>query len=181
METSTLQTPASNGSARPTGISAEPVELPVEVGHLASSVPGNLYGLQKMRWYAERINKWPDALRNEVQELFNEFARVMIDLDASDLDIGAQACRGMMWYRVDGLKQPRPELGVMTEEETNVILLNLLFEPQQETLFANYAIDFGTSLDLADGTRPRRSPGSCSSTRTSWRRRPCCKKPVSSS
>jgi len=135
---------------------AKPVDLPVEVRTLAESVPANLYGIQKIRWYADRINQWPDKLREEVQDLFNVFVRVMIDLDASDLDVGGQSCKGLMWYRVDGLKQPRPELGFMTAEESNVVLLNHLFEPQQETLFNNYAIDFGMSLDLNDGERPRR-------------------------
>jgi len=146
----------SNGVHRPEAVHAEPVELPREVRDLAESVPGNLYGIQKIRWYAERINQWPDALRNEVQNRFDTFVRVMIDVDASDLDIGGKSCKGLMWYRVDGLKEPKPELGFLTAEESNVILLNQIFEPQQEVLFNNYAIDFGTSLDLGDGNRPRR-------------------------
>ncbi len=156
VETSAIDTSVSNGGPMLNGTALKPVDLPEEVRHLASTVPGNLYGLQKMRWYADRINEWPDRLRNEVQELFDVFVRVMVDLDASDLDAGGQSCRGMMWYRVDGLKQPKKELGFMSEEETNVVLLNLLFASQQETLFANYSIDFGTSLNLNNEARARR-------------------------
>jgi len=156
VETSTLHSLTSNGGLIGNGTKMQPVDLPREVRDLAATVPANLYGLPKLHWYAERINAWPDKLRNEVLELFNGFVRIMLDLDASDLDAGGLSSKGMMWYRVDGLKQPRPELGVMTQEETNVVLLNLLFEPQQEKLFENYSIDFGTSLDLEDGTKARR-------------------------
>lgn len=143
-----------NGKRRFT--EAKPIVLPKEVHELAASVPNNLYGLQKMQWYAHHINDWSDELRNDVQEIFFGFVRVMVDVDASDLDIGAESCKGMMWYRVDGLKEPKPELGKMTAEETNVVLLNQLFEPQQDILFKNYAIDYGTSLDLKDGSPIRR-------------------------
>lgn len=132
------------------------VDLPREVRELAGSVPGNLFGRNKTQWYAERINAWPDALRSSISEIFNVFVREMVDLDASDLDIGAEACRRLVWYRVDGLKTPRPEMGKMTEEETNLVLLNQLFEPQQKQLFDRYAIDYGSSLDLGDGSPVRR-------------------------
>ncbi len=154
METLTEQTLRRNGND-PEAIAPDLV-LPRELRELAEAVPANLYGLQKMQWYAERVNTWSEDLRGEISKIFDGFVREMVDVDASDLDIGAEACRGLMWYRVDGLKKPRPQVGRMTPEETNLVLLNQLFEPQQEHLFKHYALDYGASLDLGDGSPLRR-------------------------
>jgi twitching motility protein PilT len=154
VETVTLHRTQNNGFDL--AATAPRVQLPAEVTALAEAVPQNLLGLEKMEWYAEKVNAWTIEFRQEISSIFDTFVQKMVELDASDLDMGAEACKGLAWYRVDGLKEPRPSLGQMTEEETNVVLLSQLFETQQRRLFEHYAIDFGTSLDLGDGSPIRR-------------------------
>jgi twitching motility protein PilT len=137
-------------------VQAAPIELPVEVRQIVDAVPPNFIGLQKMEWYVERINKWPESVRNELRQIIDSFVAEMCDTDASDLDLGGESCRGLAWYRVDGLKIPNPRLGYLTPEETNVVLLNQLYEPQQRVLFKRMAIDYGSSLTLDENEPPRR-------------------------
>lgn len=135
---------------------AEPIELPIEVEALVSSVPPNVVGLEKIAWYAEQVNRWPEAVRNRLRDIVDGFVRQMIELDASDLDLGGESCRGLAWYRVDGLKIPKPGLGFVSPEKTNILLLNYLYEPQQRRLLKNYALDFGSSLETGEGEPVRR-------------------------
>ena len=133
-----------------------PIELPDEVTALVSSAPPNLVGIQKMEWYAEHVNRWPEGVRDRLRVVLDGFVNEMNELDASDLDLGGESCRGLAWYRVDGLKIPKPDMGYLSPEETNVLLINQLHEPQQRRLFSRFALDFGSALDLGGDEPPRR-------------------------
>lgn len=143
---------ATNG----TDSSAPPLAVPAAVGQLVASVPPNVVGLERMVWFAERINRWPDSVRRELRRVFDTFVAEMCELDASDLDVGGESCRGLAWFRLDGLKVPKPELGYLSPEDTSVMLLALLHEPQQRALFQRFAIDYGSSLVLSEAEPPRR-------------------------
>lgn len=130
--------------------------LPAEVDRLIAALPPNMDGHSKMEWYAERINAMPPQVRDAMRAVVDGFVARMPEYDASDLDFGAEACNGMIWYRLDGLKVPKPELGEYTAEQTNVLLLNMMFPRQQQRLFDKYAIDYGSSLDMGPDEPPRR-------------------------
>ena len=135
---------------------AEPIALPGEVEHLVASRPPNLFGMEKIEWYAERVNQWPQGIRDRLAELMQNYVSEMLELDASDLDLGGESCRGLAWYRLDGLKVPKKNMGYMSPEATSVLLLSQLYRPQQRQLFDRFAIDYGSDLEMGDGEPPRR-------------------------
>ena len=153
METLTTQT-YQNGHAAPA--TAEKFELPARYHHILYEAPPDYFGVALMHLYAERIDALPYEERDHVRAFFRGLAHKMIELNASDLDMGGPACNGQIWYRVDGHKRPRRELGTYSQEETDLILLSLLAPFQQEQLFKHHAIDFGYEVLVKEGDPPRR-------------------------
>ncbi|MCB0717832.1 MAG: Flp pilus assembly complex ATPase component TadA [Bacteroidetes bacterium] len=148
---------AEHGTAtRANGKRPEIPPVPEAVNRIVASCPPNLDGLDKMEWYAEQVNALDPAVREEMRKVVDGFVARMPEYDASDLDFGAEACNGMIWYRLDGLKVPKPELGTYDSEVTNVLLLNLMFPRQQDRLFRKYALDYGSELDMGPDEPPRR-------------------------
>ncbi len=130
--------------------------MPPDVDRIIAERPSNLDGMDKMEWYAEKVNALPANVRDNMRALVDVFVARMPEYDASDLDFGAEACNGMIWYRLDGLKVPKPELGEYTADQTNVLLLGMMFPRQQQRLFEKYAIDYGSSLEMGPDEPPRR-------------------------
>ncbi len=112
-------------------------------------------GMARIRYYAEKLNMLSLADREAARAVFADLAQKMVQLNASDLDMGGTGCNGYVWYRVDGFKRPEPEMGQPTLEETNLLLLSLLAPYQQEYLFSNFSHDFGYSIDVEDDVARR--------------------------
>src|SRR5690606_5325370 len=127
-----------------------------EVGELIAALPPNVIGIQKMAWYAQHINAWPHTVRESMRDIMEKFVAEMVKQEASDLDLGGESCRGLAWYRVDGLKVPKPRLGFMSTEETNVLLLSQILEHQRQRLLTTFAIDYGSGLEVPGDRYVRR-------------------------
>lgn len=131
--------------------------LPASFYHLLSQLTPDLEGAERIREMATMVNDLPQNDRDAMRALYKKLARRMVKLNASDMDMGGPACKGHIWYRVDGDKKPYPDMGRFTMNETDVLLLNMLSPYQQDHLIENYAVDFGYTLqapdDEAEGVR----------------------------
>lgn len=75
----------------------------------------------------------------------------MHEMEASDMDIGGNGSKGMVWYRVYGRKAPDEEMPSFTNDEVCAILLSILSDDQKITLFKEKNVDFSLSISVADG------------------------------
>ncbi len=132
------------------------IEFAGALRSLISAVPSDLDGPRRMRWYADQIHRLPRADRDTARDQFDSLARKMIELNASDLDLGGPAAVERVWYRVDGRKEAYPAMGSLTMDEANVLLLAILAPHQQEHLLAHFAVDFGYSLSIKADEADRR-------------------------
>lgn len=122
--------------------------LPPSYYRIISETSPEFVGMARIRYYAEKLNMLPLSEREAARAVFGELAQKMIQLNASDLDMGGTGCNGYIWYRVDGAKRPEPGVGQPTIEETNLLLLSLLAPYQQKHLFDDFSHDFGYSLTI---------------------------------
>jgi twitching motility protein PilT len=124
---------------------------------IAAAVPHSTQGEDRIRFLADQVNALLDKDRTAMRELVEALVRTMLDLGASDIDAGGPGTNGMIWYRVDGDKCPREEVGRYTEDETDALFLNLLNPNQMNSLFEEYSVDFSYQLpiDGVDGRRRR--------------------------
>lgn len=141
---------ASNGAV------AEPLTLPDSFKSLAREAPTDLGGLQRLIWLTDRLDRLPDEDRRRGRELFDRLAQEMVVLDASDLDLGGPAAREHPWFRVDGNKNPHPELGTFELEATDVWLLSILSEHRRSTLLKEYGVDYGYSASIREDEKEQR-------------------------
>ena len=125
-------------------------------GTLIDSLPMGFEGVERAREAASRLVKIRHVDREAAKAVFEKLAHKMIDLNASDLDLGGPSCNEQVWYRVDGYKRPHEDMGTFTEDETDLLLLSMLLPHQHQRLFSRYAIDFGYSLPDAEGGPDRR-------------------------
>lgn len=133
-------------SAPSTETSARPLDLPPAVAALVEQSPADLTGARHIGWYAEQLTNMSARDRDELRDRFADLARKMVDINASDLDFGGPAANEHIWYRVDGQKEKYPEMGRLTMNEADVLLINLLAPHQQAHLLDRLAVDFGYSL-----------------------------------
>lgn len=103
-------------------------------------------GDDRLRLFLRALEDLDDAQRLTLRQHVEVWVGQMLALGASDLDAGGEATVGFVWFRIDGDKRPRQELGTRTIDEMNVLLLNLLTERQQQVLFAERSLDFSYQL-----------------------------------
>ncbi len=128
-----------------------PGVLPDFVRSLARSAPASLHGKDRLRYYAEHVSRFTDRQRDDLATYLQRFVAKMDELGASDLDLGGPATSGSAWYRVNGDKKPYEGVGTASNDEIDIILLNMAGEVQQQELLDNGAIDFSYQLDGPKG------------------------------
>ena len=132
--------------------------LPSSYYRLLTETPPDIDGEDRIRWFIERIDMVPKPDRDAVRYLYEELARRMVALDASDLDFGGPAANERVWYRVDGRKRASEDAGTFTLDEADLVILSQLSPAQHQRLLDRLAVDFGYSLSKeadADGTQRR--------------------------
>ena len=147
------------GSDDPRGVIGT---LPPALGRLIDGVPKRLTGEDRLRALAQGLARMDAPDMERLREVVETFVTRMLDLGASDIDAGGPACNGRIWYRVNGDKAPRDEMGAYSVDETNALFLALLNDPQQRVLFESCSIDFSFQLPFvgSDG-RHRRFRATC--------------------
>ena len=132
------------------------IPLPPSVHAILDEIDPHLEGMDRIAWLAKKVEDLPQQDRDVIREAHRVLVRKMVDLDASDLDLGGPACNGVAWYRVDGFKRPHPEMGERQLGETDLHLLGILSRTQTERLLDRFSVDFGYTLHSDDGEPGRR-------------------------
>lgn len=131
------------------------MRLPPIVRELARAAPRRLVGEERLRFYAEQLDRLDTERREAMARFLDQYIRRMHAMGASDMDLGGPACGGHVWLRVNGDKRPHFELGVASSDETDVLVLNLLTERQRADLFRVQSADFSYKVEDADGVARR--------------------------
>lgn len=144
----------SNGAA-PARAGVPP--LPKMVQTIIESAPPSMQGEDRIRFLADQVESLMEKDRVQLRQYIDTFVKHMLDVGASDIDLGGPAANGMVWYRVSGNKTPHKDMGEYTPDQTNVLFLNLLNRNQMQVLFEEYSLDFSFQLPIEgrDGRKRR--------------------------
>ncbi len=131
--------------------------MPKVCSEVGQSVPYSRMGDERIEFLVEQIRALEDKERTALRIHIEHFLKHMLEINASDIDLGGPASNGMIWFRVDGDKRPDEGMGKYTINETNVLLLNLLSKAQTETLMHERSLDLSYQLPIEgkDGRRRR--------------------------
>jgi len=81
----------------------------------------------------------------------NYLLRIMLQREASDLELGGFGSEGYVWLRVYGTKNIVSELPKLTYDESALLIMNIITEKQRALLFKNRNLDFSYSFDYSKG------------------------------
>lgn len=124
---------------------------------VVTKMPDTLFGLERLEFMSEEAGNLSDDDQKTLRNFLNGTLIHMKELDASDIDMGSGGCRGKIWYRAHGEKNPDPKMGEFEHAEMDLILLNILMDKQRTTLIKERNLDFSYSLN--DGDEPIRLRG----------------------
>lgn len=133
----------------------EETGIPAFVSDIARSAPRILLGEDRLKFYAEQVDNVEASEREVLRDYLDSFVGQLHAISASDMDIGGPACVGHVWYRVDGEKTPHTEVGARSNDEVDILILNLLSPRQRTDLFEEQSCDFSYFLDVGSGADRR--------------------------
>jgi twitching motility protein PilT len=130
--------------------------LPAAYYDILAAVPPEIDGEDRIGWLIEQIRTVSKDDREAARATYDRLAVKMVEIGASDLDLGGPATLGRPWYRVDGAKRAYDDMGHFTMEEADLLILSLLSPTQQERLLDRLAVDFGYALPDSETSKGRR-------------------------
>ncbi len=112
----------------------------------AKKVPSTVIGPQKVNFFAENLKEIPAEKKVAVVNFANRILSIMLERDASDVEIGGYGTDGFVWFRIHGTKARVEDLPRLTQDETSVLILILLNLNQIKHLLVARNLDFSYSF-----------------------------------
>lgn len=108
----------------------------------ASRIPATVLGPERVRYIIDHYHELQTDHKLLLLQLMNVILSLMIDKQASDVEIGGFGTQGSVWFRIFGKKEPIKELPQFTEDEATTLIVTLLNKNQTTFLLENRNLDF---------------------------------------
>ena len=132
--------------------------LPEIAQTILDSIPETAERQDRALYLADQVESLLEEDRAALRRHMEHYVEHMLEIGASDIDMGGPGAAGKVWYRVDGDKRPYEEMGTDHDlDETDLLFLSLLDREQTDILFEEGSVDFSHQLPLKgeDGRRRR--------------------------
>lgn len=113
---------------------------------LVERLSTNSKGVEYHREIGRIIDDLDHEVRSELREIFEGYLRLMMENEASDIDIGGPGCDNHIWYRIHGDKSPLEE-EELSLAESDFMLHNILVPGQREQLLEDRNLDFSYTIE----------------------------------
>ena len=113
-------------------------------------IPNHIAGIERQIQIGKAVEELTPHERNFLHKKYNEFLFEMRRLNASDIEMGGVTAKESIWFRVQGSKNPRQDLGRWTLDQSDILCHSLITRKQRERLFNNRASDFSYSMRDGD-------------------------------
>ncbi len=130
--------------------------LPEVCNRISRTCPEFYTGDARIR---QLVTQMGQLSKEEVQAFhtyFSWYLDQMIELGASDMDLGGPASHGRAWFRVDGELRPLSAMEPVDIHAMDVLLLGILNTYQLEELYRDLSVDFSYERWVPGETTPRR-------------------------
>ena len=108
----------------------------------AKSIPDSRMGPDRVEFLIENADKLEEQQKIILRNYINKILTMMIENEASDIEIGGNGNEGYFWMRIHGKKERVRELPQFTEDESALLIINLLNENQRMLLLRQRNLDF---------------------------------------
>jgi twitching motility protein PilT len=121
---------------------------------IVKNIPETSFGVERQMLIGDLVARQSQEERVLVKRMFDGLLTKMLEINASDIDLGGYGSQGCIWYRVYGDKKPDQTLPQFHFDEVNVLIQTVLVERQRQFLYENRNIDFSYSIER-DGNMHR--------------------------
>ena len=109
-------------------------------------VPRDLWGVERISWLVENFGKITSEQCGILIETVNSMLRMMVQRNASDIEMGGYGSEGYVWFRIYGFKEPVPDIERLTDDESAILILSLMSDKQRRNLDKIRNLDFSYSF-----------------------------------
>lgn len=139
-------------SIAPTQIDEELFRITKEIlEKYTSRIPGHYFGIDRIIFLDSLLKEITLDESKELNRFINFLLKVMLDKEASDLELGGFGSDGFVWLRIYGDKTVVSELPRLTFDESAILILSIITEKQRALLLKNRNLDFSYSFDYNKG------------------------------
>jgi twitching motility protein PilT len=111
-----------------------------------AQIPPSIMGPERVQYLSEsQLELSPDD-RFYLFNFINQILELMIERQASDVEIGGFGTQGYIWFRVHGKKERVLDLPQLTEDEATLLILVILNHNQLRFLLDKRNLDFSYSF-----------------------------------
>ncbi len=99
---------------------------------ITSTIPKTIFGPDRVSFLIENFHTITFEERTLLIEVMNNLLKVMVDREASDIEVGGYGTEGYVWIRVYGKKEPLEELPRFNDDESALLILSILNDKATE-------------------------------------------------
>ncbi|MFH1194111.1 MAG: ATPase, T2SS/T4P/T4SS family [bacterium] len=114
----------------------------------AKQIPPIVFGPDRVNFIIENMDRLSSDQKLILHNLANYILTVMVDRDASDIEVGGHGTVGFIWFRIFGNKERVKDLPQLTTDEASVLIASLLNKNQCKNLLENRNVDFSYSINI---------------------------------
>lgn len=108
----------------------------------ALEIPPTVLGAERINYIIDNIDKLEINQKLLLHKTANEILSLMVQREASDVEIGGYGTDGYVWFRIFGKKERVKDLPQLTSDEASTLIISLLTGSQADMLLKNRNIDF---------------------------------------
>jgi twitching motility protein PilT len=112
-----------------------------------SDIPAHVKGADRVDYLIGHALAMNPKDRFHLSEIINNLLKVMINKEASDIELGGYGSLGQVWLRIYGKKEPLSELPRFSNDEAALLILSILNEKQIRVLEEVRNLDFSYSFE----------------------------------
>ncbi len=105
-------------------------------------IPPTVLGAERINYIVDNIDRLEVNQKLLLHKTANEILTLMVQREASDVEIGGYGTGGFVWFRIFGKKERVKDLPQLTSDEASTLIISLLTGSQADMLLKNRNIDF---------------------------------------
>ena len=108
-------------------------------------LPEYIQGIDRVSEINNILNENEDW-KIEAKKTLDTYLEKMVELEASDMDVGGSGSKYYVWFRIQGTKKPHQDFGEISFDDATALICSILTERQMDSLMISQNSDFSYSI-----------------------------------
>lgn len=105
-------------------------------------IPKAVFGPERVNFIIEHFTEFDNEQKLVLLEVVNRMLTSMVEMEASDIEVGGHGTDGYIWMRIFGKKNRIQEIPRFSSDETACLIISLLNDNQRRYLLVTRNLDF---------------------------------------